>query len=209
MVKPWTVDELKRIAPLCPDAVAWARHLGTTAQIYDILDTEHRLAMWTATIVHESNHLRDLEENLSYSAQRIVEIWPARFPGIAAARPFSRNPERLANRVYANRMGNGPEESGEGWRYRGRGLIQITGRAMYERCGEGLAQPLLEQPDLLLKPDLAALSAGWYWVANGCHAPADADDMRGVTRIVNGGLNGLEERLEYLARARRVLEARP
>ena len=209
MVKPWTVDELKRIAPLCPDAVAWARHLGTTAQIYDILDTEHRLAMWTATIVHESNHLRDLEENLSYSAQRIVEIWPARFPGIAAARPFSRNPERLANRVYANRMGNGPEESGEGWRYRGRGLIQITGRAMYERCGEGLAQPLLQKPDILLKPDLAALSAGWYWTANGCHALADADDMRGVTRIVNGGLNGLEERLEYLARARRVLEARP
>lgn len=209
MIRPWSPDELKRIAPLCPDAVAWARHLGTTAQIYDILDTEHRLAMWTATIVHESNQLRDLEEDLSYSAQRIVEIWPARFPGIAAARPFSRNPERLANRAYANRMGNGPEESGEGWRYRGRGLIQITGRAMYERCGQGLAQPLLEQPDLLLQPDLAALSAGWYWVANGCHAPADADDMRGVTEIVNGRLNGLEKRLDYLARARRVLEARP
>lgn len=209
MIRHWSPDEIKRIAPLCPDAVAWARRLGAAAQIYDILDTEHRLTMWTATIVHESNQLRDLEENLSYSAQRIVEIWPARFPGIAAARPFSRNPERLANRAYANRMGNGPEESGEGWRYRGRGLIQITGRAMYERCGQGLAQPLLEQPDLLLQPDLAALSAGWYWTANGCQALADADDMRGVTRIVNGGLNGLEERLEYLARARRALEARP
>ena len=209
MIRPWSPDELKRIAPLCPDAVAWARHLGTTAQIYDILDTEHRLAMWTATIVHESNQLRDLEEDLSYSAQRIVEIWPARFSGIAAARPFSRNPERLANRAYANRMGNGPEESGEGWRYRGRGLIQITGRAMYERCGQGLAQPLLEQPDLLLTPELAALSAGWYWTANGCHALADADDMRGVTRIVNGWLNGLEKRLDYLARARHALEARP
>lgn len=209
MIRPWSPDELKRIAPLCPDAVAWARHLGTTAQIYDILDTEHRLAMWTATIVHESNQLRDLEEDLSYSAQRIVEIWPARFPGIAAARPFARNPERLANRAYANRMGNGPEESGEGWRYRGRGLIQITGRAMYERCGQGLAQPLLEQPNLLLTPELAALSAGWYWTANGCHALADADDMRGVTKIVNGWLNGLEKRLEYLARARHVFEARP
>ena len=117
-------------------------------------------------------------------------------------------PERLANRVYANRMGNGPEDSGEGWRYRGRGLIQITGRAMYEQCGRGLAQPLLEQPDLLLQPELAALSAGWYWVANGCHKPAEAGDMRGVTRIVNGGLNGLEERLEYLARARLVLQQR-
>ena len=209
MIRPWSPEEIKRIAPLCPDAVAWARHLGTTAQIYDILDTEHRLAMWTATIVHESNQLRDLEEDLSYSAQRIVEIWPARFPGIAAARPFARNPERLANRAYANRMGNGPEESGEGWRYRGRGLIQITGRAMYERCGQGLAQPLLEQPNLLLTPELAALSAGWYWTANGCHALADADDMRGVTKIVNGWLNGLEKRLEYLARARHVFEARP
>lgn len=208
MIRPWSPDEIKRIAPLCPDPVAWARHLGTAAQIYDILDTENRLAMWTATLVHETSQLRELEENLSYSASRIVEIWPARFAGIALARPFARNPERLANRVYANRMGNGPEDSGEGWRYRGRGLIQITGRAMYEQCGRGLAQPLLEQPDLLLQPELAALSAGWYWVANGCHKPAEAGDMRGVTRIVNGGLNGLEERLEYLARARLVLQQR-
>ena len=209
MVKPWTVDELRRIAPLCQNASTWAPLLATAAKIYDILDTEERLAMWTATIAHESAQLRVLEEDLNYTALRLVQVWPGRFPSIEYARHFAFHPERLANRIYSSRMGNGDEASGDGWKFRGRGLIQITGRAMYRACSEGLRQPLLDRPDLLLDPELAALSAAWYWTANGCHGPADADDMRGVTRIVNGGLNGLEERLEYLARARRVLEARP
>ena len=208
MVKPWTVDELRRIAPLCQNASTWAPLLATTAQIYDILDTEHRLAMWTATIVHESNQLRDLEEDLNYTVLRLVQVWPGRFPSIEYARSFAFHPERLANRIYSARMGNGDEASGDGWKYRGRGLIQITGRAMYRACGTALQQPLLDQPELLLDREIAALSAAWYWADNGCNTLADRNNFIGVTERVNGGRNGLVDRQRYLETCQRILEQR-
>ena len=208
MVKPWTVDELRRIAPLCQNASTWAPLLATAAKIYDILDTEERLAMWTATIAHESAQLRVLEEDLNYTALRLVQVWPGRFPSIEYARHFAFHPERLANRIYSSRMGNGDEASGDGWKFRGRGLIQITGRAMYRACSEGLRQPLLDRPDLLLDPELAALSAAWYWTVNDCNLYADRNSFVRVTEIVNGGRNGLVDRQRYLETCRRILEQR-
>lgn len=103
-------------------------------------------------------------------------------------------------------MGNGDEASGDGWRFRGRGLLQITGRGMYQRCGDALGLPLLEQPDLLLQPEQAVLSAAWFWQSNGLNALADAGDFEAITRRINGGLNGLAERKALWLKAREALE---
>jgi putative chitinase len=208
MIRPWDAREIAIIAPRCTDDEYWAKMLAQTMPIYEVNDSEHRMCMWTATLLHESFDFTRLEESLNYTAERLCQVWPRRFPSIASAAPFARNPERLAERVYGGRMGNGPEGSGDGWRYRGRGLIQITGRSMYGRCGIGLAQPLEERPDMLLDPELAALSAGWYWAQAGCNALADANDFDGATRAVNGGTIGMTERVAALRKCRLVLGRR-
>ncbi len=207
-IRPWDAREISILAPACRDDAGWARFLAQTMPIYGINENEHRMCMWTATLLHESFDFTRLEESLSYTAERLCQVWPRRFPDVASARPFARQPEKLAERVYGGRMGNGPEGSGDGWKYRGRGLIQITGRANYKLCGIGLAQPLEDQPDLLLDHELAALSAGWFWDGNGCNAAADRNDFTAVTRIVNGGTIGMTERTAALRKCRMVLARR-
>ena len=208
MIRPWDAAEIAMIAPACRNDTGWAKRLAQTMPIYEINDNADRMCMWTATLIHESFDFTRMEENLNYSAERLCQVWPRRFPNLESARPFARNPERLAERVYGGRMGNGPEGSGDGWRYRGRGLIQITGRSMYARCGIGLAQPLEDNPDMLLNPELAALSAGWFFADSGCLPLADANDFDGVTRRVNGGTIGMPERVAALRKCRLVLSRR-
>lgn len=159
-------------------------------------------AHFVSQVLHESGGLRWLEENLSYSAERLTAVWPKRFPNTDRARPYARNPEKLANYVYAGRMGN--SEPGDGWKYRGRGLIQITGRSNYELVQELTGMDVVTTPDLLTEPNAALLSALAWW---GESLP-EADDMsvEQVTRVVNGGLNGLDERKRLFERAMRVLE---
>ena len=166
------------------------------------ITTPARIAAFAAQLAHESGQLQRWTENLSYRWQRLRQVFPKYFPSDAEARPFDRKPERIANRVYASRMGNGPEASGDGWRYRGRGPIQLTGKDNYRACGQGIGVDLVEDPDRLATPEPGCLAAAWFWARNGLNALADAGDFVTITRRINGGLNGLAERREFWERAK-------
>ena len=150
--------------------------------------------MFLAQLAHESALFERLVENLNYtSAQQIRRTWPKRFANNSAAVAFVRKPERLANFVYADRIGNGDAASGDGWKYRGRGLIQITGKDNYRDAGEALGLPLLEEPELLEDLVHAADAAGWFWKSHGLNR--FASNINDCTRAINGGLNGLPDRM--------------
>lgn len=187
--------------------------INRAAARYDIT-SRVRLCAFLAQAGHESAELTRLVENLNYGAAGLANTWPARFALDPAARPrqpnglaqrLERQPEAIANCVYADRMGNGPAISGDGWRYRGRGLLQATGRAQYRRIGAALGMPLEDDPDLLAQPDGAALSAGWLWADAGLNALADAGRFDDITQRINGGQNGRAERRLLWDRARAVL----
>ena len=163
-----------------------------------------RQAPFLAQCAHESQGFTRLVENLNYSAERLLVVFP-RYYTLDNYTLYARRPERIANRVYANRMGNGDEASGDGWMYRGRGLFSLTGLDNMVACGEALGLDLAHEPELLEIPSTAALAAGWYWQANGCNALADAGDFQGLTRRINGGLNGFADRLAWLDRAQAAL----
>ena len=163
-----------------------------------------RVAAFLAQIGHESGQLRTLVENLNYSAEGLIKTWPKRF-NLVTATSVARKPEQIANIVYASRMGNGPAVTGDGWRYRGRGLIQITGWVNYQACGEALSLDLLTKPELLEKPAYAALSAAWFWSSNGLNELADTGHFEAITRCINGGLSGQPDRLKLWARAAAIL----
>ena len=195
------------------DTQAWLGPLNDAFAEWGI-DTPQRMAAFLAQVAHESRNLQNLEENLRYSAKRLREVWPKRFPDAATAEAYAGNPEKLANRVYAGRLGNGDEASGDGLRYRGRGLIQLTGRSNYAACRAALNLDVISSPDLLLEPAGAARSAAWFWSSRGLnqladHEPGDDDeqDFTRITTIINGGKLGLSARLDIWERARETLEA--
>jgi len=156
-----------------------------------------RLAHFMAQIEHESG-LKPISENLNYSADRLRVIFPKYFISKEDALRYSRQPMLIANRVYANRMGNGNEASGEGWKYRGRGFIQITGKENYFRLANDTDLDCLKNPDLLLEEVNAMVSAIWFWNLKGLNTLADKDDIVGITKRINGGLTGIEHRKELL-----------
>ncbi|UXY55402.1 glycoside hydrolase family 19 protein [Pseudomonas tohonis] len=175
-----------------------------------------RLAAFLAQVGHESGELTRLVENLNYrDATRIAQIFRHGFDAnrnarvdpeeVQEARRYVGNPQALANRAYANRMGNGPEASGDGWRYRGRGLIQLTGRANYAAASADLGLDLMAQPELLEQPEHAAMAAAWFWESRGLNELADRGDFEGITRRINGGFTGLAERRALWERAKAVL----
>ncbi|CAA7614872.1 glycoside hydrolase family 19 protein [Magnetospirillum sp. SS-4] len=172
------------------------------------VDTPLRLAAFLAQIAHESGQLRNMAENLNYSAEALLRVFPRHFDA-AGAEAYARQPERIAARVYAKRLGNGDEASGDGWRYRGRGLIQVTGRSNYAACGEALGIGLVHVPEMLEQPGPAARSAAWFWHSNGLNRFADARNIETITRRINGGLTGLEDRKACYARACAALEVSP
>lgn len=185
-------------------AVKWADPLSGAAVLHHI-NTSKRMAPWLATIAHESSGLTRLEENLNYSVKRLEEIWPSRFgPGKANPFEYANNPEKLANKVYGGRMGN--TEEGDGWKYRGRGPIQLTGKFNYQRCMDSIRTDIVRFPDLLKEPSVGALSAGWFWESNGLNELADNDQFEDIVRKVNGGLIGWEDRVEKLQLAQKVME---
>lgn len=165
------------------------------------LRMEHLLAQ----IGHESAGLSVLEENLHYSVGRLCAVWPTRFADRKAAEPFAGDPERLANAVYGGRMGNGDAASGDGWRFRGRGYIQITGRQAYRASGRYAGLDLEARPELAAVPEHALAVACGYWQWRGLNAFCDRDDIVALTRRINGGLHGLADRRAWLAKVRRVL----
>ncbi|MCY1366727.1 hypothetical protein D9M69_536330 [compost metagenome] len=181
--------------------------------------------MFLAQVAHESDGFKAMVENLNYSADGLANTWPSRYAEKGAdgqyvkvmvggrprnkpnakAQALHRQPESIANDTYASRMGNGPVASGDGWRFRGRGLIQLTGRDLYTACGRGIGLDLAQQPHLLERPHWAALSAGWYWSQRGLNAPADAGNVLSATKIINGGENGLDDRRARFDRAKKAL----
>jgi putative chitinase len=171
--------------------------------------TPQRIAAFLAQVGHESASLHQAEEDLNYSAQRLMQVWPRRFPSIDSAHFYEHSPERLANLVYASRNGNGAYESGDGWRFHGRGPIQLTGANNYRRAGVALNLPLVEQPELVLQPAIGARAAAWFFEDAGCVPLADAPDgsVEAITHRINGGLIGLEDRRARYLRALQVLDA--
>ena len=163
------------------------------------LTTKLRIAHFMAQIEHESG-LKPISENLNYSASRLLIVFPKYFPDNKTAANYSKHPERIANRVYANRMGNGNEASGDGWKYRGRGFIQITGKENYYRLHIDADLDCLKNPDLLLEEANAMISALWFWKLKGLNTLADKNDIIGITKRINGGLNGIEHRKELLTK---------
>jgi len=180
----------------------WLEPLNSTCNKYAI-NTPVRQAFFIGQCAYESKNFTKLEESLYYSAPRLMAVWPSRFPNINVASQYANNPEKLANYVYAGRLGN--TEDGDGWRYHGRGVIQLTGKDLYANCGSGLGLDLLGNPDLLFNPEYAALSAGWYWNKKGLNALADAKDYDTMTKRINGGLLGLDDRKASIAKAISVL----
>lgn len=171
------------------------------------IDTPHELATFLAQCAHESIEFTHLEENLNYSAERLMSVWPKRFTSFEFAQRYARAPERLANYVYANRIGNGDEASGDGWRFHGRGPIQLTGRRNYTDCGEDIGADLVAQPELLLTPYTGIRSALWFWRTTNLDELDDDEDVRLETRRINGGETGLAHRQQLFNHILRHLEA--
>jgi len=203
----FTAEQLKEIMPRVQesDLSFYLKALNTVLPQYGIT-TPLRKAHFIAQIAHESGELKYRSENLNYSAKALRAVFGKYFPDDAAAEAYARKPEAIANKVYADRMGNGNEASGEGWKYRGRGLIQLTGKNNYEQCGESIGKDLVNDPDSLTESaDTSVLAACWYWDTHKLNGYADQDDIKTVTKKINGGYNGLEERRKYLDRAKNVI----
>ena len=182
----------------------WEQPLLDVFDKYSI-NTLNRQACFIGQCMHESGGFKLLEENLHYSSGALMRTWPSRFPSLDVANQYANNPQKLANKVYGGRMGNGNEESGEGYAYRGRGLIQMTGKEAYANCGSGLGVDLVGDPDRLLDPQYAALSAGWFWGKRGLNDLADTGDYETMTKRINGGVLGLDDRKAKIAKAREIL----
>lgn len=210
MMAPLTQQQLLRILPNAGQRAGVFVPALNRAMIRFSITSNVRMAAFLAQTGHESTQLTALVENLNYSAQGLAATWPSRYRGAdgqpnALANQIARNPPLIANTTYAGRNGNGPASSGDGWLYRGRGLLQVTGRANYRAAGAGIGQPLEDQPELLEQADFAAMSAAWWWSANGLNDLADAGRFEDITRRINGGLNGQADRLALWSKAKAVL----
>ena len=181
----------------------WLEPLNDTLEKYQI-NTPQRMACFIGQCQHESGNFTLLQENLNYSADALMRVWPSRFPSLEEANKYHRNPEKIANKVYGGRMGN--TEDGDGWLYRGRGIKQLTGKENYRNCGNGLGVDLVANPDLLLEPKYACLSAGWYWNKHNLNALADKEDYELLTKRINGGLIGHDDRMKRIRHAQSVLQ---
>jgi putative chitinase len=182
----------------------WVDPLNETFERFGI-NTPKQQAAFIGQCSHECGNFTKLEEGLSYAADRLIKIWPRRFPTMEIAQRYARNPKALANNVYANRMGNRDEASGDGYRFRGRGCIQTTGHSAYFHAGQALGADFVMQPDLVAMPKYAALTAGFFWDTHKLNAFADSQDYVTMTKRINGGTIGLEDRKAHIAHALTVL----
>jgi putative chitinase len=180
----------------------WLAPLEETFAKYDI-STPIRQACFMGQCAHESGNFKTLQENLNYSAEGLMKTWPSRFATKEIADQYARQPAKIAGKVYNGRLGNTSEE--EASMYLGRGLIQLTGRENYANCGTALGIDLIGNPDLLIEPKYAALSAGWFWNKKGLNGLADTSDFETMTKRINGGLIGLDDRKVKIAKALTVL----
>ena len=196
-----TAAQLQLLAPNLRssygDAFATA---DTVLEPFGVNANRLRVAHFMAQVLHETGGLSLLIENMNYRAERIVAVWPSRFASVRAARPFAHNPEALANKVYGGRLGN--TNPGDGFRYIGRGLLQVTGRESYQRIGDALGIDLAGNPDLATDAASCLQVAAEAWRSSGCNELADADSIRRVTQAINGALVGLASRQDWLAKTK-------
>jgi putative chitinase len=203
-----TVEQFKELFPRNVNAEEWVEAINEILPDFEI-NTPKRVAAFLAQCGHESGGFMVLKENLNYSAEGLNKIFKKYFPTLESAQPYARQPEKIANRVYSNRMGNGDEASGDGWKYRGRGPIQLTGKDNYRAFANDYfedPQTLLDDPDLLIDHiPTSLLAAVWFWQKNKLNKEADAGDIKTMTRKINGGFIGLEDRIKHYEHALHVL----
>jgi putative chitinase len=184
----------------------WVDALNATFQRFNI-DTPVRQASFIGQCGHECGNFKILEENLNYRAEALMRLWKSRFPTIEIANEYARNPKKIANKVYASRMGNRDESSGDGFRFRGRGCIQLTGHANYFHAGKACDVDFVMEPDLVATPQYAAMTAGWFWDTHKLNQFADVRDFKTMTKKINGGFIGLDDRIKHIEHAMQVLTA--
>ena len=185
-------------------AVEWVDALNATFERFDISNAL-RQAAFIGQAGHECGNFRIMEENLNYRAETLMKVWPRRFPTLEFAKEYERNPKKIANMVYANRMGNRDEASGDGYRFRGRGAFQTTGHSGYYHAGQALGEDFVMNPDLVATPTYAALTAGFFWDTHKLNQYADSRNYKAMTKKINGGLIGYEERVKHINHALEVL----
>ena len=199
------IEMLKEMGVSNSDAEQYINQLEEVLPKFGIAESKLRLAHFFAQVLHESGCLRFDMENLNYSSDALIKVFGKYFRTKEEADACARQPEKIANRVYANRMGNRGETSGDGWKYRGRGLIQLTGRSNYKAFAEWVGdERVIDEPDLV-SSEYAVHSAVFFWVKNDLNKFADKDDVVGLTRRINGGENGLAHRRELLNKANGLL----
>lgn len=198
----------EKLAELIPNAAygvgTWFEELSELLPVFDITSPA-RVAAFIAQTAHESGGYVHLKENLNYSGDALCRVWPKHF-NAENKDHYNRNPEAIANRAYRNRMGNGDEDTGDGWQFRGRGLIQLTGRNNYTAFAESAEITVEEAAEYLETPRGAVHSACWFWYSNDLNTFADAGDFVGMTKRINGGTIGLEDRIKHYEHALHVLE---
>jgi putative chitinase len=201
-----TKQQLAELIPGNPYLDNWLEALNEILPEYEI-DTPKRVAAFIAQCAHESGGFRALKENLNYRAESLLKVFPKYFKTLEEANKYARQPEKIANKIYGGRMGNGPESSGDGFRYCGRGLIQLTGKENYTWFAASLEMPLEDVPEYLQTFEGAVQSACWFWETNNLNRWADAGDILTLTKRINGGTIGLEDRKKHYEHALHVLGA--
>jgi len=202
----FTREQLSSVIGNNPDLDGWYEALSSVLPTYEI-DSPQRVSAFIAQCTHESGGFKRLKENLNYKAESLVRVFPKYFPSLDLAKQYAHDQEKIANRVYGGRMGNGDELSGDGFRYCGRGLIQLTGRDNYTKFSESIGMAVEEVPDLLETFEGAVKSACWFWKTNNLNQYADAGDILTMTKRINGGTIGLEDRIKHYNHALEVFSS--
>lgn len=208
MINTFTLNNLVKIgSPLLTSerVLLFFTHLVEAMEKYEI-NTLLRVSHFLAQLCHESANFTILKENLNYSANGLQKTFSKYFPTQDLALKYERNPKAIASRVYGSRMGNGDESTGEGYTYRGRGFIMITGKDMYKQVGLALGIDLISNPDLLLDYKYSALAAAYFWDSRKLNSFADSDNIKEITRKINGGYNGLEDRIKHYNHIKNILK---
>ena len=198
--------QLAQLIPGNPYVDHWHHALEQALPDYDI-NTPPRVAAFIAQCAHESGGFKFLKENLNYKAESLSRVWPKYFKDPAVAKQYAHNQEAIANRAYANRMGNGDEASGDGWRFCGRGLIQLTGRSNYQAFADSIETDIDDIPEYLATFEGSCQSAAWFWESNNLNKWADAGDILTLTKKINGGVLGLADRQKHYEHALHVIGA--
>ena len=201
-----TKEKLKELLPKNPYINQWHNALSQLLPDYEI-NTPQRMAAFIAQCAHESGSFIFLSENLNYKAESLMKIFGKYFKDIGTAKAYEKNPQKIANKIYADRMGNGPEASGEGYKFRGRGAIQLTGKENYTKFANSVGKSLDEAVAYTETLDGAIESACWFWNTNKLNALADASDIVTLTKRINGGTLGLDERKHHFENNLVVLSA--